>query len=320
VDPLSPKPPQDAYFDKAASAWIVSRHGDVLHALRETALLQERGKQPPARAQILSAIPSPRVAEWQIKSEVLAHQMIAAASPDRPLGCPVDLMAEVLQPWSREIAILALRDGSSQRRRLLTILHGRAAAPGRPSLRARLAKARFEFFFRKRPSEKSAFIGISETLPAFLANAWVALLRHPPELRRLRRQPELMASAMEELLRYAGLVHSLVRYADTAVDLAGVRVAAGDRVILKIASANRDPAQFADPDRLDLSRRSAGHLALGHGEHSCVGAFVLRAAGASITRVFVERYANAGIAGEIDWRWGSTLVSPGGLPVAAISQ
>ncbi len=316
MDPLSPAPPQAAYFDPALHAWIVSRHADVLDALHEPALLQDEGKQPHTRAQVLSAVALSKLSDWQAAIERLAQQIIAAIPADRP----VDLVREVLRPWSQEIAMLALRDGPAQKSRLGRILRARTAASGRYSLRGKLAKARFQLFFRKRPGDKSAFIGISETLPAFLANAWAALLRHPAQLALLGEQPELILGAIEELLRYAGLVHSLVRNAASDIDLAGVQIAEGDRVILKIASANRDPERFANPDCLDVLRNSAGHIALGHGEHSCVGAMLLRMGSAAITRAFVARFANAQVAGEIEWRWGGTLVSPASLKVAANSH
>jgi cytochrome P450 len=314
MDALSPPTPQPAHFEPARGAWILSRYADVLSALHDPALLQEQGKQPHTRAQVLSAIPSSRLAEWQPAIERMAGEIIAALPENRR----IDLLREVLRPWTQEIAILALRDGPARKRRLQRIVEARDAPASR--LTGKLARARFELFFRKRPGDKSAFIGISETLPAFLANAWLALLRHPAEFARLRAQPELMPAAIEELLRYAGLVHSLARRAAADTSLAGVSIAAGDRVILKLASANRDPQQFSNPNCLDLSRRASGHLALGHGERSCIGAMPLRAASAVITRALVERFASAEIEAEIDWRWGDTLVSPAALPVVAISQ
>jgi cytochrome P450 len=314
MDALSPPPPQPARFDPARGAWILSRYADVLAALHDPALQQEQGKRPHTRAQVLSAIPSSRLAEWQPAIERLAEE--AFATP--PSNHPVDLLRDVLRPWSREIAILALRDTPARKQSLGRIVRGRDAPSGR--LTGKLARARFELFFRKRPGDKSAFIGISETLPAFLANAWLALLRHPAEFARLRAQPELMPAAIEELLRYAGLVHSLARRAAADTFLAGVRIATGDRVTLKLASANRDPQQFSNPNCLDLSRRASGHLALGHGERSCIGAMPLRTAFAVVTRAFVERFASAEIHGAIEWRWGDTLVSPAALPVVAISQ
>jgi cytochrome P450 len=316
MDPLSPAPPRPAYFDSVAGAWMLSRYADVRAALREPALRQESGEcstAPNARSEIFGALSPTRLAHWQQTIEPAARAIIDALPTDRP----VDLLREVIRPWTAEVAILILRDGSERRQRLLRLAHDRSESTG---LRRKLANIEFEYFFRGRPSEKSAFIGASETLPAFLANAWVALLRHPCQMARLRKQPDSMPQAVEELLRYAGLVHSLAREAASNVDLAGVRIARGDRVILKLASANRDPGQFTDPDRLDLGRRLSSQLALGQGEHACAGAVLVRAAFSTLTRALMETFSDLKLNGGIEWRWGEMLVSPARLPVRLISH
>jgi hypothetical protein len=155
VDALSPPPPQSAHFDPARGAWILSRYADVLSALHDPALRQER-----SQARVPAALPLVRLTEWQTAADRLAGEIIAALPANRQ----IDLVRDVLRPWTQEIAILALRDGPARKRRLRRIVQDRAAQSGR--LRRRLARARFEWFFRKRPGEKSAFIGISETLPA----------------------------------------------------------------------------------------------------------------------------------------------------------
>jgi cytochrome P450 len=290
----------------------------VLAALREPALCQEKpgGKkleQKSHRAGVLAALSPARLDECHLPIEALARDLIGQL----PVGRPVDLVREVIQPWTLAVALLVLRVSPEEERRLLRVVRDRSddkAGPVR-AIRRKLANAEFERIFLGRAVEKSTFIGISETLPAFLANAWLALLLHPLELDRLRAQPDLMSRAIDELLRYAGLVHSLVRYASAQIDLAGVRIAQGDRVILKLASANRDPEQFSDPCRLDLTRRLTGHIALGSGPHSCAGVALLRLAAAVATRAFLERFTEVSVAGDIEWRRGSTLLSPGCLPV-----
>jgi len=329
MDPLCPAPPHPAYFDSTLRAWVLSRHADVIAALHEPALRQESARQesgpgkasekpPNVRAKVLEALSPAKLRQWQQAPwqamEKSACQIIATL----PANGRVDLLADVIRPWTLDLAILTLRDGSAHRRRLQRLARNRSA--GKSRLRSKLANLEFEFFFRGRPGDKSAFIGVSETLPAFLANAWVALLRHPDEFARLRSHPETIPAAIEEFLRYGGLVHSLVRVAASGVELAGVRIASGDKVILKLASANRDPEQFPDSDRLDVARCPAGHLSLGHGEHSCVGALMLRAASATLTRALVTRFAGARIEGEIEWRWGGALVSPASLPAVLISH
>jgi cytochrome P450 len=146
-----------------------------------------------------------------------------------------------------------------------------------------------------------------------LANAWLALFRHPSELARLRAEPVLMPRAIEELLRYAGLARTLFRLATEDVDLGGIRIAEGQRVRLMLASANRDPAQFPDPDRVDFTRRPTGQLALGAGPHSCVGAFLIRMAATVATDAFVRNFVEADMNGPIEWRGGSGFQSPASL-------
>ena len=318
MDPLCPAAPRTAYFDGERRAWILSHYADVLSALREPALEQERtaGKRPNkeahTRAHTLAALPqSDGLREWRAAIESSADGVLAGL----PAGEPVDLIREVIRPWSLNAAILALPDGLVHRARLLR-LGGTTGGGGGFSLRRKLARAEFELMFRKRPGEKSSFIGISETLPAFLANASVGLLRHPEELARLRTQPELTPSAVEELLRYGGLVHSLMRRAARDVTLCGLQIARGDRVVLKLSEANRDPAQFPDPNRLDITRKVAPNLALGHGEHACVGAAFLRTAAVVMLRAIVKSFSDIRPAPEeIEWHWGDTLVSPAAVPV-----
>jgi cytochrome P450 len=322
-DPLMPDPPEPAHFDLGVSAWVLSRYADVVAALREPALRQEKprgksspsdgGSKSPLRTGVLAALSPWRLEEYQRPMEVLARDLMGRL----PVGCPVDLLNDVIRPWTLSVAMLVLGVTLAEEGRLVRLVRDRSndEAGLVSALRRKLATAKYERLFRGRAVEKSTFIGISETLPAFLASAWLALLRHPLELDRLRAQPELMPRAIDELLRYVGLVHSLVRYATSQIDLAGIRIAAGDRVILKLASANRDPEQFPDPGRLDLTRRLAGHIALGSGPHSCAGVTMLRLAASVATRALLDRFTEVGIAGEIEWRRGSTLVSPARLPM-----
>ncbi len=143
----------------------------------------------------------------------------------------------------------------------------------------------------------------------------VALLRHRTEIERLRAARALIPAAVEELLRYAGLVHTLSREADSGAEVAGRRLSPGQRLLLRPAAANRDPDVFADPDRLDVGRRAAGHLALGAGPHSCVGSSLVRVASAIVIDASLDALATAELPGDIVWRSGSMLFSPAALPV-----
>ncbi|MFH8381846.1 cytochrome P450 [Kitasatospora sp. NPDC018058] len=111
-----------------------------------------------------------------------------------------------------------------------------------------------------------------ETTANMTALSVLALLRNPDQLAHLRRHPETAPAAVEELLRYLTIVHSgLTRVAVEDVDLAGVRIRAGEGVVCMINTANRDEQRFPDGDRLDLSRDARLHLAFGFGVHQCLG-------------------------------------------------
>jgi cytochrome P450 len=118
-----------------------------------------------------------------------------------------------------------------------------------------------------------------ETTANLIGNGIHALLRHGGELARLRENPTLAESAVEEVLRYDGPTQAMVRIAAAEIELAGVRIATGDRVFLMINAANRDGAVFADPDRLDITRAPNPHIAFGYGIHFCLGAPLARLEG-----------------------------------------
>ncbi|HEY7984344.1 MAG TPA: cytochrome P450, partial [Ktedonobacterales bacterium] len=110
------------------------------------------------------------------------------------------------------------------------------------------------------------------TTTHLIGNGLVALFQHPDQWARLVERPELAASAVTEILRYDGTVQMTSRKARVPVTIGGQRVEAGEQVVTVLAAANRDPAQFPDPDRLDLTRAENRHVAFGHGIHYCVGA------------------------------------------------
>ena len=159
----------------------------------------------------------------------------------------------------------------------------------------------------------STFVALSQTVPCMLGNAWLALIDHPKEWQRLHLQPEALDQAIEELLRYAGLVRTLFRTAVEDMDLNGALIRSGDLVILRIIEANRDPERFACAHQLDILRQDGGHLALGGGLHACVGASLIRVAVQSITRPLLRRFASAILARPVEWQGGSTFQSPRSL-------
>jgi cytochrome P450 len=115
-----------------------------------------------------------------------------------------------------------------------------------------------------------------ETTSNMLGLGTLALLRHPEQLARVRDDPAVVP-AVEELLRWLGIVHSgIPRTTTQDVELGGVAIPADSLLILGLTAANRDPRFLADGDRLDVTRDAAGHVAFGHGVHHCLGAPLAR--------------------------------------------
>src|ERR1700730_10175444 len=119
-------------------------------------------------------------------------------------------------------------------------------------------------------------VGGLETTANLIGNGLLSLLRNPLQLERLRSDPALSSSAVEELLRYESPSQHTVRVALEDAELAGRLISRGEAVIAVLGAANRDPAIFPEPDRLDLGRRDNRHLAFGWAGHFCFGAPLAR--------------------------------------------
>jgi len=123
------------------------------------------------------------------------------------------------------------------------------------------------------------FVAGHETTVNLIGNAILALCLNPGELRRLQQQPLLLPSAIEELLRYDSPVQRAARMTETDVEIGPKTLRKGTIVYAVIGAANRDPARFPQPDRLDISRRDNCHLAFGLGHRFCLGAALARLEG-----------------------------------------
>jgi cytochrome P450 len=135
------------------------------------------------------------------------------------------------------------------------------------------------------------YVAGHETTMDLIGNGVLALLRHPDQLRRLRAEPGRAGLAVEELLRYDPPTQMSRRTALADVTLDGHAVGRGEQVVVVRGAANRDPAVFADPDRLDLTRTDNRHLAFDGGIHYCLGAALARLEGTIALRRLVRRAA-----------------------------
>jgi cytochrome P450 len=145
-----------------------------------------------------------------------------------------------------------------------------------------------------------------ETTVNLIGNATLALLQHPEQMAQLRENPEQMATAVEEFLRYDGPAEmAQTRWATEEVEINGRTIQPGDPINVIIGAANRDPAQFEDPNRLDIERNPTRHLAFGRGSHYCLGAPLARLEGEIALNTLLRRLPNLRLAvdpDELNWR------------------
>jgi cytochrome P450 len=137
-----------------------------------------------------------------------------------------------------------------------------------------------------------------ETTTNLIGNGLVALLNHPGEKTRLIENPDLIKTAVEEMLRFESSNQLGNRMTVEPVELGGIALPAGTPVTLCIGAANRDPAQFADPERLDVGRTPNRHLAFGTGAHQCAGMALARLEGAIAISHFLKRFPDYALGGE----------------------
>jgi cytochrome P450 len=162
-----------------------------------------------------------------------------------------------------------------------------------------------------------------DTTVNLIASGTLALLTHPDQMARLRKDPSLLPAAVEELLRFTNPVnHVNLRFAAEDLPIGDVVIPAGERVLIATSSADRDPARFPDPDRLDIGRDTSGHVAFGHGIHYCVGASLARMEAEVALDALLTRFPGISLAvhpRELRWRPVSLMNGLESLPVRLAS-
>jgi pimeloyl-[acyl-carrier protein] synthase len=146
-------------------------------------------------------------------------------------------------------------------------------------------------------------IGGHETTTNLIASGFLTLIRNPESLEQLRSRPEIVGSAVEELLRYESPVQHTARIAPAEMQLGEKTIQKGSRIVAVLAGANRDPNRFTDPDRLDLLRSDNRHLAFGWAAHFCFGAPLARMEGQIAFNTLLRRLSNPALVDdELNWR------------------
>jgi cytochrome P450 len=155
-----------------------------------------------------------------------------------------------------------------------------------------------------------------ETTTNLIGNGLLALLRHPDQLQKLKHDPSSIATAVEELLRYDSPVQWSSRIVEENFELHGKQIRKRQRVLLVWGAANRDPAQFPNPDRLDINRQPNPHLAFGGGSHFCVGAALARIEGQIAINTILRRLPTLQLETEtLQWLAHSAFKGLKSLPV-----
>ncbi len=154
-----------------------------------------------------------------------------------------------------------------------------------------------------------------ETTTSLMGSAVLGLIQHPDQRARLRAEPELMASAVEEFLRYDPPVQLTARVALTDASIGTLPVPAGSAAVMLIGAANRDPGLCADPERLDITRPPTHHVSFGQGIHFCLGAPLARLETQIVLRLLLERPDDLRLAGEPAWKENTVLRGLRYLPV-----
>jgi pimeloyl-[acyl-carrier protein] synthase len=132
-----------------------------------------------------------------------------------------------------------------------------------------------------------------------ISNGMLSLLQRPDQLALLRSKPELMSTAIEELVRYESPAQMMDRVVLEDLEVHDRHMSAGDRVIVVMGAANRDPSAFSEPDRLDITRQHNPHVAFGRGIHYCLGGTLARLEGELTIAAVLDRCPRLALAGPV---------------------
>lgn len=249
------------------------------------------------------------------------------------LGVPHEAREDV-KNWSEDLGAVIFVSGDSEER----LRKGEVAMKNlvellRPIVRARRTDPRDDLLSGMvQAEERGDFLSEDEvianailmvfagheTTMNLLSNGIVAFDRFPDQWERLRANPELARSTVEEVLRYDGPIRAMARWAREPMRLGDQQIAEGDRVLLVQYAANHDPKQFPDPDQFDIARAPNRHAGFGYGIHMCLGAPLARLEAAEAYAYLAQRYSAVEVLSP-ELRYNTTMVARSltGLQVAA---
>jgi 4-methoxybenzoate monooxygenase (O-demethylating) len=154
-----------------------------------------------------------------------------------------------------------------------------------------------------------------DTTVSGIGAAVYCLARFPGEFARLRADPALARAAFEEAVRYETPVQTFFRTTTRPVELGGIAVDEGEKVLMFLGAANRDPRHWECPDDYDITRRTVGHVGFGSGIHQCVGQLLARLEGECVLSALARKARSVEITGPIRRRYNNTLRALASLPV-----
>jgi cytochrome P450 len=154
-----------------------------------------------------------------------------------------------------------------------------------------------------------------DTTVSGIGAAVFCLARFPEQFAKLRADPSLARAAFEEAVRYESPVQTFFRTTTRAVEIGGLPVGEGEKVLMFLGAANRDPRHWERPDEYDITRRTIGHVGFGSGIHQCVGQLLARLEGECVLSALARKARSIEITGPLRRRYNNTLRALASLPV-----